>query len=202
MKLQIIVGSVRENRVTDKAAKWTANEAAKLDNTNVEVVDLVEYPMPLFNEAVSPRYNPERKPSPEVKKWLDKVAEADAYVIVTAEYNRATTSALKNAIDYLDYQVEKKPVLLVGHGSTGGAQAIGNLREILPGVGAVTIPKAVYLTDRPGEIIDEDGKLNEEVANRAYGPKNVLQAALSELKWYSDALVTADTKAKLQKQLA
>lgn len=194
MKLQIIVGSVRENRVTDKAAKWVANEAAKLADTQAEVVDLIDYPMPLFNEAVSPRYNPERKPTPEVKKWLDKVADADAYVFVTAEYNRSTTPVLKNVIDYLDYQLEKKPVLLVGHGSTGGAQAVGNLREAFPGVGAVTVPKAVYLTDRPGEIIDDDGKLNEEVANRAYGPQNVLQAALEELKWYSDALATARAK--------
>jgi NAD(P)H-dependent FMN reductase len=147
--------------------------------------------MAIFNEAVSPRYNPERKPVAEVKKWLDKLAEADAYVFVTAEYNRSTTSVIKNAIDYLDYQVEKKPVLLVGHGSSGGAQAIGNLREIFPGVGAVTIPKAVYLTDRPGEVIDDDGKLNEEVANRAYGPQNVIHAALEELKWYSDALAAA-----------
>ena len=194
MKLQVIVGSVRENRVTDKAAKWAASEAAKLADTQAEVVDLIDYPMPLFNEGISPRYNPERKPLPEVKKWLDRVADADAYVFVTAEYNRSTTSVVKNAIDYLDYQIEKKPVLLVGHGSTGGAQAIGNLREAFPGVGAVTIPKAVYLTDRPGEIIDDDGRLNEEVANRAYGPQAVLQAALEELKWYSDALAAARTK--------
>jgi NAD(P)H-dependent FMN reductase len=191
MKVQVIVGSVRENRVTDKAAKWVANEAAKLADVQSEVVDLIDYPMPMFNEGTSPRYNPDRKPIPEVKKWLDKVAEADAYVFVTAEYNRSTTSVIKNAIDYLGYELEKKPVLLVGHGSTGGAQAIGNLREVFPGVGAVTIPKAVYLTDRPGEVMDDEGKLNEEVANRAYGPQNILQAALEELKWYSDALTSA-----------
>jgi NAD(P)H-dependent FMN reductase len=194
MKLQVIVGSVRENRVTDKAAKWVANEAAKITDVQAEVVDLIEYPMPMFNEGVSPRYNPDRKPVTEVKKWLDKVADADAYVFVTAEYNRSTTPVIKNAIDYLAYELEKKPVLLVGHGSTGGAQAIGNLREAFPGVGAVTIPKAVYLTDRPGEVMDDEGKLNEEVANRAYGPQNILQAALEELKWYSDALGAARSK--------
>jgi NAD(P)H-dependent FMN reductase len=194
MKLQVIVGSVRENRVTDKAAKWVASEASKLDGVQVELVDLINYPMPLFNEGVSPRYNPKRKPIPAVKKWLDKVSEADAYVLVTAEYNRSTTPVVKNAIDYLAYEIEKKPVLLIGHGSTGGAQAVGNLRNALPGAGAVTVPKAVYLTDRPGEIIDEDGKLNEEVANRAYGPQTLLQAALEELKWYSDALVAARNK--------
>lgn len=191
MKVQVIVGSVRENRVTDKAAKWVASEAAKLTDVQAEVVDLIDYPMPLFNEGVSPRYNPDRKPVPEVKKWLDKMAEADAYVFVTAEYNRSTTPVIKNAIDYLGYELEKKPVLLVGHGSTGGAQAIGNLREIFPGVGAVTIAKAVYLNDRPGEVMDDEGKLNEEVANRAYGPQNMLQAALEDLKWYSDALQAA-----------
>lgn len=191
MKLGVIVGSVRQNRVTDKAAKWIANEAAKLAGTEVEIVDLMDYPLPLFNEPVSPRYNPERQPEPAVKEWLNKMAGVDAYVFVTAEYNRSTTGVLKNAIDYLDYQLEKKPVLLVGHGSSGGAQAIGNLREILPGVGAISIPKAIYLTDRPGEVIDDEGRLNEEVANRAYGPQTLLQNALEELKWYSDALAAA-----------
>jgi NAD(P)H-dependent FMN reductase len=124
MKVQIIIGATREGRISDRLAKWVAKEAESLDSTEVELVDLRDYPMPLFNEAVSPQYSPDRQPKPGVKKWLDKVAEADAYVLVTPEYNRSYPAVLKNAIDYLDFQMAKKPVALVAHGSTGGAQEV------------------------------------------------------------------------------
>ena len=195
MKLQVIIGTVREGRVTDRLGKWVAVEAKNLPDTTVEIVDLRDYPMPFFDEAVSPRYNPERKPKPEVKKFLDKVAEADAYVFVTPEYNRSTTGVLKNAIDYLDFQLEKKPVQLVAHGSTGGAQAVANLRMAIPGVGAITVPQAVFMTDRVSESISEDGELNAEIKARPFSPQENLKTALTNLQWYSDALVMARAKA-------
>jgi NAD(P)H-dependent FMN reductase len=185
-KIAVVVGSTREGRMTDKLAKWVALEAGKV--AEVEVLDLRDYPMPFFEEAISPRYNPERKPMPDVKKWLDKVAEFDAYVLVTPEYNRSTTAVLKNAIDVLDYQIDKKPVALVGHGTSGGAQAIANLRMALPGVGVVTVPQALFFTDRVGEAIDEKGVLNAELEAQPYGHQTNLKTLVDSLKWYADAL--------------
>jgi NAD(P)H-dependent FMN reductase len=188
-KIAVIIGSVRESRVTDRLAKWVSDELGKV--AEIETVDLTDYPMPLFNEAISPRYNPERKPVPEVQKWLDKVAEFDGYVIVTPEYNRSTSAVIKNAIDYLDYQMENKPVALVGHGSSGGAQAIATLRMALPGVGAVTVPQALFFTDRVGEAIDEAGVLKEELRDNPYGPQTNLETQAKSLVWYADALKAA-----------
>lgn len=195
MKVQVIVGSTREGRISDRVAKWVASDATELTDTEVELVDLRDYPMPFFDEPVSPQYNPNRQPVPEVKKWLDKVAEADAYVLVTPEYNRSFTAVLKNAIDYLDHQFAKKPVLLVGHGSTGGAQAVAQLRGALPGVNAITVPQAVFMSDRPSESIDEVGNLNEELKQNPYGVHANLQNALQTLKWYADALSAARNQA-------
>jgi NAD(P)H-dependent FMN reductase len=188
-KIAVIIGSVRESRVTDRLAKWVSDELGKV--AEIETVDLTDYPMPLFNEAISPRYNPERKPVPGVQKWLDKVAEFDGYVIVTPEYNRSTSAVIKNAIDYLDYQMENKPVALVGHGSSGGAQAIATLRMALPGVGAVTVPQALFFTDRVGEAIDEAGVLKEELRDNPYGPQTNLETQAKSLVWYADALKAA-----------
>ena len=61
MKLQVIIGSTRPNRVTERLAKWVANEAKNLDDTTVELVDLANYPMPFLDEPISPRYNPNRQ---------------------------------------------------------------------------------------------------------------------------------------------
>lgn len=188
-KIAVIIGSVREGRSSDRLAKWVANEARK--SADVEILDLKNYPMPFMDEAISPRYNPDRQPKPEVKKWLDKLAEFDGYVLVTPEYNRSTSGVLKNALDYLDYQMEQKPVALVGHGSTGGAQAVGNLRNAVPGVGAFTIPQAVYFNARPADAISEGGVLSEELAANPHGPQNALAGQMKQLVWFADALKAA-----------
>jgi NAD(P)H-dependent FMN reductase len=193
MKIAVIVGSTREGRQTDRLAKWAAEEVSKV--ADVETVDLKDYPMPFFDEAISPRYNPQRAAKPEVQKWLDKVAEFDGYVIVTPEYNRAMSGVLKNALDMLDYQMDQKPVALVAHGSAGGAQAIGNLRNALPGVGAVSIPQALYFTDRVGEAIDEAGALKEELREAPYGHQSNLALQAQSLAWYATALADARKKA-------
>jgi NAD(P)H-dependent FMN reductase len=187
-KIAVIIGATREGRVTDKLAAWAAKEVAR--QAEAEIVDLRDYPMPLFEEAISPRYNPQRQPKPEVKKWLDKVAEFDGYVIVTPEYNRSTSAVLKNALDYLAYEMESKPVALVGHGSSGGAQAVANLRMALPGVGAVTIPQALFFTDRVGEAVDDDGILRAELLESPYGPQVVLKTQVEQLVKYAEALKT------------
>jgi NAD(P)H-dependent FMN reductase len=188
-KIAVVVGSTRQGRQTDKLAKWAAQEVAK--KADVEILDLVDYPMPFFDEAISPRYNPERTPDAQTKKWLDKVAEFDGYIFVTPEYNRSTSAVLKNAIDVLDHQMNDKPVALVAHGSTGGAQAVAGLRAALPGVGVVTIPQALFFSDRIGEAIDEAGVLKEELQDNPYGPQANLATQVESLLWYTEALKAA-----------
>lgn len=191
MKVQIIIGSTRPERQSDKLAKWVANHAGQLEDTQAEIVDLRDYDLPLLDEPISPQYNPGRTPSPIAKKWLDKLAEADAYVLVTPEYNRSTSGVLKNALDYVDFQLQNKPVALVAHGSSGGGQAVGHLRGIVSGLLTVTVPQAVYFAHRVSEVISEEGEIAEELANNPGGPKSALDSMLSSLKWYSDALADA-----------
>lgn len=185
-KIAVIIGSTRQGRQSDRLAKWVAKNMQ--GKASVEVLDLRDFPVPFLDEAISPRYNPERKPDEQTKKWLDKVAEFDGYVAVTPEYNRTTSAVLKNAIDVLDYQMENKPVALVAHGTSGGAQAAASLRMAFPGVGAVTIPQALFFSDRLAESISEDGDLKQEIANRPYGPQLVLEAQIESLVKYVDAL--------------
>lgn len=186
--IAVIIGSTRQGRQSDKLAKWVATDL-KGKNADVEVLDLRDYPMSFLDEAISPRYNPERKPDPETKKWLDKVAEFDGYVLVTPEYNRSTSAVLKNAIDVLDYQMEDKPVAIVAHGSSGGAQAVASLRIALPGVGAVTVPQALFFSDRVGETMNDDGELSDELRDRPYG--TMLDMQMDKLLWYAQTLKTA-----------
>lgn len=197
MKLQIIIGSTRPGRVSDRLAKWVAQGAKDLSGVEAELVDLADYELPFLDEPISPQFNPNRQPNPVAKKFLTKLAEADAFVLVTPEYNRSYSAVLKNALDYIDFQFAKKPVALVAHGSTGGAQAVSHLRAVLPGLKSVTTPTATFVVGGVGELFDESGNLvNEEVRSNPYGPQAALKATLEDLKWYSDALSVARAKAE------
>lgn len=191
MKLQIIIGSTRPGRISERIGKWVASEAKQLPDTTVEVVDLIDYPMPFLDESISPQFNPDRNPNATVKKWLTKIDSADAYILITPEYNRSYSAVLKNALDYIDFQFAKKPVALLGHGVTGGAQAIAHLRGVLPGLLSITVPQATFLTGGADKILDEDGNLDEEVKKNPYGPQTSITRTLESLKWYSDALSNA-----------
>jgi len=195
MKLQVIVGSTRQARQTLKQAKWVANAAKGMEDVDVELVDLEDYPMPFFAEPISPRYNPNRDIDPTAQLWLKKLEAAEAYVFVTPEYNHSIPGVLKNALDYVTWEIQHKPVTVVSHGSAGGARAATDLKEIISESKAVPLPSSTPLTMiGMSELIDDTGNLTE--AGKA-NPRNLQQAledALAELKWYSDALAEARSK--------
>lgn len=189
MKVAVIIGAVREGRKTPQQANWVMKTLESMDNIEAELVDLKDYPMPIFDEPVSPRYNPDRKTDPAAQKWLDKLAEFEAYVFVTPEYNHGVPGVLKNAIDYVDWQLNRKPAAVVSHGSAGGARAEVSLKEILSESRMVpmsTIP-GVAMTGM-SEKIDEEGNLSEVEKANPYGPQTALETLLKELHWYSDVL--------------
>lgn len=192
MKLAVIVGSTRQNRKTLRQARWVLKQAQKMDGVQAELIDLKDYPMPFFDEPMSPRYNPDRKIDPAAVPWLKKLEEADAYVFVTAEYNHSIPGVLKNALDYVTWEIQRKPASVVSHGSAGGARAAIQLKVILSESKAVPLPTYTPLTMvKMSDRIDEEGDLNEEEKALPHGPQNALKDMLAELKWYGYALSAA-----------
>lgn len=190
MKLAIVVGSTRPNRQTLKEAKWVLKTAEAMDGVEPVLVDLVDYPLPFFDEPISPRYNPNREIKADVKKWLDALSDSDAYIFVTPEYNHSISGVLKNAIDFLTNELYHKPSAVVSHGSVGGARAAVQLKEILSESRTVVIPNAVAFVG-VSEAVDDEGNIKEEIKANPYGPQGQLDVTLTELKWYSDALSAA-----------
>ncbi len=199
MKVAVIIGAVREGRKTPQQAKWVMKTLETMEDVEAEMVDLRDYPMPIFNEPISPRYNPNRQVDPTAKKWLDKLSEFEAYVFVTPEYNHSMPGVLKNALDYVDWQLNRKPAAVVSHGSAGGARAEVALKEILSESRMIPMPTVpgVAMTGM-SEKIDEAGNLAEAEKANPYGPQTALETLLGELQWYNDALVSArDRQASL-----
>ncbi len=127
-KIAIIVSSTRPTRFADIPTAWIKAQAEARGDMNVEVVDLRDYPMPLFDEVASNAWAPTQ--NPVAVAWQKKLAEFDGYIFVLAEYNRSVTGALKNALDQASVEWAKKPFGAVAYGSMGGTAALAHLRTI------------------------------------------------------------------------
>lgn len=141
----IILGSTRPGRVGDQVATWVAEQGSQHHGIDVEVVDIGDYGLPVFDEPQSPLLGVYTHA--HTRKWSDKIAEFDGYVFVTPEYNRSIPSALKNAIDYLYREWNNKAVGFVSYGSNvGGARAVEHLRLIAAGLGLADVRTQVSLS--------------------------------------------------------
>ncbi len=142
-KIAVIISSIRPTRFGDKPAKWIADHTAARGDVDVEIVDLKDYPLPLFDAAASDFWMP--TPNEVAAKWQAKLSEFDGYIIVTAEYNRSITGALKNAIDWAYKPFIRKAVAFVGYGSVGGARAVEHLRNIMVELQAAPVRHAIHI---------------------------------------------------------
>ena len=124
-KIGIIISTTRPGRFADVPTNWLFNIAKKRNDADFEIVDLRDYPMPFFEEKMQPAQAPVQN---EVAlRWSRKIASLDGYIFVTAEYNHSIPAVLKNALDYLYSEIQRKPATFLGYGGTGAARAIGHL---------------------------------------------------------------------------
>ena len=117
----------RPNRFADKPTAGSHEIAKARGEWDIEVLDLRDYPLPLFNEAMSPAWGPSKDEAAQ-NAGRRRSPSLDGYIIVAAEYNRGPTGALKNALDYAYKEWNNKPVAFVGYGGVGGARAVEQLR--------------------------------------------------------------------------
>ena len=156
-KIKLIVGSTRQGRVGDRIAHWFVG-VAKENGVELEVIDLKKENLPIF-DGPSPMYVPAQTEAG--KAWSAKISEAEAYICVTAEYNRSITASLKNAIDHLFHEWGGKPAAIVSYGYIdGGGSATKHLIDVLNWVKlAVVEPQvSVQLTQ---DTFAEDGSFKD-----------------------------------------
>ncbi|MCL7377062.1 NADPH-dependent FMN reductase [Streptomyces sp. 35G-GA-8] len=127
-KIGIILGSTRPGRNGEAVARWVYEQAKHRTDAEYELVDLMDYKLPLLDELHTPKMG--RYSQPHTYEWSSKIASFDGFVIVTAEYNHSVPGALKNAIDFLHAEWNNKSVGFVSYGATGGTRAVEALRLI------------------------------------------------------------------------
>lgn len=127
-RIAIIVSSTRPTRFADVPTQWIKAQAEARGDMEVEVVDLRDYALPLFDEVASNAWAPSQ--NVVAQKWQKKIGAFDGYIFVVAEYNRSITGALKNALDQAYVEWARKPFGSIGYGSMGAANALGHLQNI------------------------------------------------------------------------
>jgi NAD(P)H-dependent FMN reductase len=149
--LQIIVGSTRPTRSADIVTPWVVERAEARPAFEVEVLDLRDWPLPMFGEHMGSIGN-FRDPTysdPIVKRWNQKVKEGEAYLVITPEYNHSIPGVLKNAFDnvFVSNALRNKPVAAVGYsaGVAAGVRAVEHLAHIVIEADAVPLRNTVVI---------------------------------------------------------
>lgn len=162
IKIQVILGSTRQGRFGEKPAKWVVEELKKQKDIEVELIDLRDWPLPFFDEPLSPAASNGKYTNDLAAKWADKIGEADGYIMVTPEYNNGYSAVLKNALDYVYKQWNTKPVAFVSYGGiSGGIRAVQQLRQIVIELQLIPLRPGVYIPFARTHL-DEDGNLKTE----------------------------------------
>jgi NAD(P)H-dependent FMN reductase len=189
-KLFVIIGSTRPGRAADHVIPWLTEKVAGLQAFDAEIADLRDWPLPIFAEHFGtigdlndPTYS-----EPLVKAWNSKVKSADAFIIVTPEYNHSVPGGLKNAIDtvWLSFGFRNKPVAFVSYsgGQTGGVRAIEHLNHIFVETESVPLRNSVVIP-AVGDAFDAAGQPRNPITNAA------ADIMLDDLAWWTAALEKA-----------
>jgi|SRR5580692_11337668 NAD(P)H-dependent FMN reductase len=155
--IAVIVGSTRQGRFAEKPARWILERVRQRNNVEARLLDLRDYPMPFFDEVATPA-TPGRAPyaNEVVKRWTAEIAAADGFVFVTPEYNHGPPAVLKNALDWVYPEWNRKAAAFVSYGSAMGARAIQQLRQnaielqLAPIRSSVHIPVATLMAHFQG----------------------------------------------------
>jgi NAD(P)H-dependent FMN reductase len=186
--VSIIISSTREGRFGDKPGRWIHEHLARRPGVSAKLLDLRDFPMPFFDQAALPAM-PGRPAYPHeaVQRWTAAIGASDAFVIVAAEYNYGPPAVLKNALDWVYAEWNRKPVGFVSYGGTGGVRSVQQLREVAVELQMAPIRNSVHLPretlmahftggDVPGALAASDGDAHK---------------MLDDLLWWTNALKAA-----------
>ncbi|MEQ4303838.1 NAD(P)H-dependent oxidoreductase [Plantactinospora sp. B6F1] len=178
IRVAVIIGSVRKGRFGPTVARWFVEQARQRNGVEVDVIDLAEAPLPVTITD---------EPAPGVAAVLGdlspRVEQADAFVVVTPEYNHGYPASLKCMIDWHFTQWQAKPVGFVSYGGlAGGVRAVEQLRQVFAELHAMTIRDMVSFHGA-WQQFDSDGRpTHPEGCNAA------AKVMLDQLVWWAEAL--------------
>lgn len=195
MKIGIILGSTRAERLGTRVVRFILGKSAAVAGAEFTLLDLADYDLPFFYEALAPIDNHDRQVPPNVRRWLDDMAALDGYVFVVPEYNFEVPAPVKNSLDMLAHEAEGKPVMIQSYSDTsyGGIIAGHMFRLPLCKLGMFPMPKSLPLPHAE-QLFAEDGALVAD-SDWARIIDRYMPWALGELTRYAAALAPLRSQA-------
>lgn len=180
MKIAIISGSTRINRQSHRVSLHLHDMLKNATAHQTTLLDLAEYQFPVFEEVLVKHPNPPKG----LADFAKIIAESDAYIFVSPEYNGSYSASLKNALEYLKENEFSRKVIGVASVSTGGLGGIRGavqMQQLVLGIGGYCMP-GMYLVPQVQLKFNESGNLLDE----AFLPKT--QHFLKEFLWFAEAV--------------
>jgi NAD(P)H-dependent FMN reductase len=183
--IPVILGSTRRGRQSPKVARFITERMRRNERIETEILDLAEYNFPIMEERLRFRDDP----PPGLREFSEKVARSDSLVIVTPEYNNGYPGVLKNALDYLLPEYQRKPIAIatVSAGGFGGINCLAQLRLVTLGMGAFPIPAALPVS-RVQDSFDEEGNPKDDSYEKR------AQAFIAEVLFFAEAIAVQKSK--------
>lgn len=183
LNIAILYGSVRHHREGIKGARFVEQQC-KSRGHYVSFLDPLEKPLPMLDK-MHKEYEPGEAPE-NIEECARLIKNADAYIVVSGEYNHSIPPALKNMLDHFQQEYLFKPAGIATYsaGIFGGARASVHLRAILGELGMATI-SSMFPMMQVGQNFDENGNTSNEKLDKSF------QKFIGELEWYGQALKNA-----------
>jgi NAD(P)H-dependent FMN reductase len=194
--LHVILASTRPGRAGEPIADWFVERARDHGAFDVELIDLAEVALPFMDEPSHPRLR--RYEHQHTKDWSAKIDAGDAFVFVTPEYNYGYPAPLKNAIDFLHFEWQHKPVAFVSYGGVAaGTRAVQQLKQVVTTLKMVPLFEAVSIPFHT-QFIDEQGILqaNEVMEQAAIAVLDELLLVEQTLRPRREAIREAEVAGK------
>ncbi|WP_405816608.1 NAD(P)H-dependent oxidoreductase [Streptomyces sp. NBC_01390] len=176
VRVTVVVGSNREGRFGPVVAAWLLDRIGERDDLTAEVVDVADTALPTT-------FATDADAKAQLAGITPKLSSADAFVVLTPEYNHSYPAGLKNLIDWHYTEWQAKPVAFVSYGGvSGGLRAVEHLRQVFAELHATTVRDTVSFHNA-GAAFDDEGRLKD-----AGGPDGAAKVMLDQLVWWGQAL--------------
>ena len=185
MKIAIILGSIREGRLTHHAARYLSDRIEASGQAAARVLDLGEFGLPMLEN----RWRQQPTPDPGLSAFSQELTAADGIVLVSPEYHGSYTGVLKNAVDHFWQEFSRKPMAVVatGAGRFGGINASIQMQQLILSLGAFAMPQKL-LVPFISKAFDETGQPLDESFVRS------TDVFVQELLWFTSAISSASKK--------
>ena len=181
-RILVILGSTRQGRQGERVSRWLMRQLERWPAAEFELVDLRDHPLPFFDNPAPPASG---QYGPEAQRWAEKVSSGDGYIVVTPEYNHGYPAVLKNALDHVYREWNRKPVALVSYGGpAAGYRAAEQLRAVAVELQMVPIREQLGIP-LVWMAFDADGDLRQPGVDRP------LTGMVDDLLWWTGALKAA-----------